>query len=217
VKRLFVLLCLVLIVLLPSGHAQVFAGVSNLDEPDGSPQLGLIPEQWLAISFTTASGTEWSLNSAVLRLVRYGTPGPLTVSLNSDASGQPGTPIAQFSSTMLLESGLVNRLFVLSDPVPLTAGETYWIVGAGASSNFDNHFGWKSTDGSGAETGLPGWTLSDHPAVSFNQGSSWAVRSDYPPFKVAINVVPEPGEYALAGGLCLAGFALCRRRGNRWR
>lgn len=118
--------------------------------------------QWLAQSFTTASG-QTSVGRVVLTLAVTGSPAPTAISIYASSGGLP-TGSALVSTNLPLEF-VAGTASAVSIPVPctVTASTQYWIVMNSVGST-GNQFSWSVNNvGSGA-------------AVSFN-GTTWSTQT----------------------------------------
>lgn len=193
-------------------HAEL--AVSNLWLPFTGDVYDIRASQFVAMNFTTGPGTGWPLESLYLMLDSVAPdPGTLTVSLNADASGLPGTLVAPLS-TPVPPSVFGVYQFSPGGSVWLAPATTYWVVASGTAPDTGGDYGWAwAFGGITAEVGLPGWTILDGAAGTFDGGASWEVfpAPNTPPAMFAVEV-PESHGHALTAGLGLLGLAAWRRR-----
>ncbi|MCP5524585.1 MAG: PEP-CTERM sorting domain-containing protein [Verrucomicrobiales bacterium] len=206
------------IVLSSSLHAAV--GVSNLGELGAGFGYPVDMTYRVGMSFTTGAGAGWSLQSvdmSLFSLATSGGGGVLTLSLNADLAGLPGGHLVTLDTLSPIVSLTPTTYnFTPTAPLSLAPLTTYWLLAPGSGADFvDPGINWQKTGFPGfGETGLPGWTILDGVANSFDGGASWYAMPQYEPAMFGVNVsdVPEPQVYALFAGLGLAGFAVLRRR-----
>lgn len=113
---------------------------------------------WLAQAFTP--GTNQSPGRFLLTMSVTGSPGPFTVSIQTDASGHPsGTALA----TTVVPPGYVpgsSTQITIPLPCSLTVATQYWIVINAVGDPSDLYTWFKSNQASGASTSTNGstWT-----------------------------------------------------------
>jgi PEP-CTERM motif len=166
----------------------------------GSPK-----NQVLGMPFT--AGATADLADALLALsYQLGTNGPITLYLESNASGQPGTILATLTQVGSIPSaaGLVTFDYG-GAPVALVSGTQYWLVAVQPDSS--------TTDR---------WYLSnaDTGATAYNEVGNatgpWTLLSDesVSAFQVDGSAVPEPSTWAMML-LGFAGLGFVGWRGRR--
>lgn len=113
--------------------------------------------QWLAQSFTTASG-QTQVGRVVLTLALAGSPAPTTIGIYASSGGLPtGSALA---STPLPKEFVPGTATAISIPVPctVTALTQYWIIMSAAGSS-GNQYSWSLNNvGSGAAISTNGTT-----------------------------------------------------------
>lgn len=148
-----------------------------------------------AAGFTLPSGTNYTLDSIILRLDVTNASSSVTFSLFGDVDGNPGgLPLLSFT-TQTLTAGISDYTLLPSASFTLQTLNTYWIAATGISPSID---------------GVT-W-LASNPGVTPNGiATSAGFRSDssgtYPParsstiqntYQVSGTIVPEPSSVALA-------------------
>jgi hypothetical protein len=113
-----------------------------------SGPASFLGQNWIAVPFTlTANHTVYALEASVGYV--EGT-NSVTLSLNADSGGLPGTALATADSTNLENYGSCCQLAIIKDPagIPVTAGTQYWVVASTDSTNSDVFDAWafNSTD-----------------------------------------------------------------------
>lgn len=115
---------------------------------------------WVAQSFTTGSGTS-GIGRIVLTLAVTGTPGPLTLQLQSNSAGAPsGTVLGQ---VVIPPNWAPATAGAVSIPLPvagLAPSSVYWIVAEPAGDAGDYFALSESNQTSGAATSVNGTTWS---------------------------------------------------------
>jgi hypothetical protein len=164
---------------------------------------------WLAQGFKTPS-VAYQLESVTIHLPNPpGAGGEFEVSLWSSSGIIPDISLAKLSGPSAPAGGA--NVYTPSSPITLKADTTYYVVSGVVNGGWPfPAYGWMG----GLPPITPGPGTPEGVAVSFDQGANWLAYSDPKIVVLAmqVNVVPEPGEWALlGGGLCL-GFALLRRR-----
>lgn len=182
----------------------------NLDRTRG----GSIPATtvlWQAQQFTT-DGVAYQLDHIVLFMKRVSESGNASVSIWSDVSSLPGTPLYPLVLNDLegYTESLSETQFTPSLAVHLDANSTYWVVlqSADAGSEFEWSF---TLDETGSGAGFsPRWSeLNPAPG-----GSWYAMELDPYQMQVtvtALSAVPEPASAAFLCGLIGSGLLLRRR------
>jgi hypothetical protein len=152
----------------------------------------------LAMAFTPSGS--FDLTEIILGINYQGTPGPVTVTLNSDSGDAPGTVLESWSVTGMPDfySGVTNVLETATptSTIGLTSGDQYWIE---ISSTPPTLSGWYFNDTSAEGTiwGADFGTMTDQINGSFDvQG---------------VSVTPEPATWLLCG-IGLASVFLGKRR-----
>jgi hypothetical protein len=133
------------------------------------------PEEWLAAAFTpSANHTVTKIKVAASLL--QGT-NALVLSLNSDASGVPGTAIKTWNLKGLVASGTCCTLAVRSDAagIPVTAGTQYWIVLSTNSKDPDTYAFWADNDTDEVDPVPVGFYCSADQGGSCGTNDAWTV------------------------------------------
>lgn len=139
----------------------------------------------------------------------YSTGAEVTVSLDSDSGGTPGTALESWDADVLapLNPGFPIVTLLSPLPVTVTGGSQYWLVVGPATETTD--VGWANA-GDGQPSVVPGTTTAYN-----NDGSGWVDA----PFSEAFDVLdsatstPEPGSIALLSiGLIIVSLLTCARR-----
>lgn len=183
--------------------------VSNLAETDiGSSGIFFTPDQRSGTGFSVASGTDYTLNSIIVKgTVSSGSANDLVMTLYSDnGSGLPGSSLATLNFV-----GQNSGLFTF-DPasvVTLTAGTTYlWAL----QLNDTGEFRVRITT-STAESGLAGWSIADNIISSGDGGGSWSAGAGISSlFSVDATAVPEPSTSLMGLGAVVLLCGIRRRR-----
>lgn len=159
----------------------------------------------LAQGFTTGSLTEFlTLQSVTLGLFADVGVSARTVSLFTNAAGNPGTLVATSSPVNVGAAGLYTFDF---GSIPLAANTGYWIV---PQPDVSWHVEAAFTNPT-AENGSGYGSLGTR-AQTFASGGNWT-STGLTSYAVSVTAVPEPSTYALAAtALCLCGIAVARRR-----
>jgi hypothetical protein len=104
---------------------------------------------WIAIPFTPTSNYTVNQLRASVAWGQSGTEG-VTLSLNADANGLPGSVLFGRNLTSLGDFGACCTLAIASDSagVPITAGTQYWVVASTSASTSSTYDAWafNSTD-----------------------------------------------------------------------
>ena len=191
------------VVILSSAPAQAqVVIVDNLTQPnEGVDSLGVFAA---AQQFTT-DGTARQLSSVTLALI--GNPGDsLTVTLDSDAGGIPGSDLLNLGTAVPTSNAAFTDItLVPATPFTLAANTSYWIAG-----QYNGTPGWGFTGdgfspGSNDSSGVG--SLGDYSEFNFG----W-VSDPLSPYLIEVQATPEPGASALAAGFFLTGAVFLRRR-----
>jgi len=207
--RLRTLAALALLAGTAPAHALTY--ISNLTQFAFS-QNPVSTSSWLAEPFITDnSAPSFSLNDYMMSMFNATTAsGDFTVSLFSDNSGQPGSPIALGTGTGDPSTTEVYT-YTFSSTI-LQPNTEYWMVASVSSgaSSYNAAYVSASDPYAGTWTSTPGWVFSN------DQGASWnvAILGISPQFAVDATptVVPEPATYALLLGLPAFALVYFRRR-----
>jgi hypothetical protein len=70
----------------------------------------------------------------------------VTVSLNSDSGGLPGTSLGSFDHTGLPQFGSCCTVVVSNGGIPITAGSKYWVVVSTGPDTLDTWDAWNQND-----------------------------------------------------------------------
>src|SRR5581483_10621370 len=146
--------------------------------------------QGQAASFTVGSSARVGSLSLALSCFFCSSSDDLTISLNSDSSGLPGSAIETFTYS---DSGLGNfgdpnplvSLTSLTHPL-LNAGTTYWLTVVDSAGNDAVVWNWNQTGDSSST------------ATSLDGGATWA-NAGLTPGAYQLNDVPEPASVMLLG------------------
>ena len=205
-----ILTCLTALATLP--HASAAVVTTNLGEPTDNNGWGVQSSQWIGMSFTV--GTDfplWTLDSTDLRASANGPVIPdFTVELHADAGGVPGLLLMTFAGPN--PTALGTYTFAAAPATTLTASTTYWITAESMSINGAAYSWVRTLPDSGADTGLPGWSIGNNVGASFDAGATWDAFNIGPSLlSISATPVPEPS-VTLTGGLAVLGLLLRRRR-----
>ena len=178
--------------------------VSNLAATFVDNEGPLTASQWEANVFTNTS----LMKLTGVSLYLYNTDA--SPSLYSDAGGQPGVDLTDFTAAPGNASigGHGIYSFTPNTTVLLQPNTNYWIVGKGLGSTSDSY--WDFTQDTTPNIGLD--------ALTQSSGASWTTNFPYSEKFEVDGVVPnvttpEPGAIALFSGMSLTGLtALVRRR-----
>ncbi len=199
-----------------SNNAQMTTGFGSIDEDQNG---------WLAQTFETGA-EKLNLNSVSLLLgdASGDVNEPLVVSLYDDNMGQPGSDLADLTSS--ITSPVTAGSYVYqAGAIPLDTNTVYWIVASTSTVADDGSYRWAFTDSNSVDNpdavlqnmdANSGWSfdLDNTYATSTDEGDSWSVNSGSPQqFEISASV-PEPATWALLGPGCafLFGVARLRRR-----
>ena len=151
-----------------------------------------------AMAFTPSE--TFDLSEIILGLNYQGTPGPVTVTLNSDSGNAPGTVLESWSVTGMPDfySGVTNALETVTptSTIGLTSGDQYWI------------------EISSTPPTLSGWYFNDTSAEGTIWSAEFGTLTDQinGPFDVQGVSVPEPATWPLCGIGLVAVFLGKRRK-----
>jgi hypothetical protein len=156
----------------------------------------------LAEAFTPASSEQLSnVEVEVFPVVGFGGDPFFDVSLFSNASGLPGSLIATLGTDLTAPSG--GGLVTVSDLVPLTGGQEYWVVLSPYDGTTD--VGWEQ----GGSASLP---YAFTPSATGTGGWSSAGTPQPLQLQVDASTVPEPGGFTLVfSGIAALTLLLNRR------
>jgi hypothetical protein len=195
------------------GSADAGLIVSNIDHTDAP-----IPVDPFDAQAFTAGGANQVLGSVTLRLGDFsGAAQTVTVSLNSDASGQPGESVLALGSISLAADTPSFADYTVTAPSPFTlqANTTYWVVAQTDSGDFVFWSGTLSTASTGPGTLGPGAVRPDTVARWDTFTSArYELEVDAPALDTpAAATVPEPASLTLlsVGAAGLLGYAWRRR------
>jgi hypothetical protein len=178
--------------------------VSNLADTFVDNAGPITASTWEANVFTNTS----LMKLTGVSLYLYNTDS--SPSLYSDAAGQPGVDLTDFTAAPgnagIGGHGIYS--FTPNTTVLLQPNTNYWIVDKGLGSTSDSY--WDFTQDTTTNIGLD--------ALGRNSGASWTTNFSFSEKFEVDGVVPnvttpEPGAIALFGGMSLTGLtALIRRR-----
>ncbi len=165
-----------------------------------------------------------SVTGATLPLALVPPPGtaqtvtPLTVYIESNASGMPGSILATLTQTGSYSNYPVTSLvnFACSGScATLDAGSTYWIVGQQTDPANSTGWFWSPTDSGTwyynyADSATGPWNVANAVGIA-NPNATAAFDVTGTP-STSTPPVPEPGSLALLGTGMLGGLALIRRK-----
>lgn len=153
----------------------VYTGLSVATQPTAGTGTTASNSLYIAQSFTT--GTNTAVGRILLTVAVTGTPNPLTLTIQANASGIPsGTALV---TTLVPPSLYTGSATSVSIPLPvtgLTASTTYWIV-ANAVGDASDFFAFsRSNQASGVSTSTNGttWAAQTYGLIYsiFNQGTN---------------------------------------------
>jgi hypothetical protein len=204
-----------------SGAARADVILSNLPGNDRSTTFingprggfdGVIPFGSKAAGFTMTTSSDFLLDEVQLRLLFVSANSvPVVALYNTNALGNPGTPLITLTNPPVLPVGAITTFsFLPPAPFTLAAGSTYWIVVSNAATVPDS-FLWEANAPSIRPTGL-----ATSAGYRFNNGPPPPVSasSTFNSFAVlATALIPEPSTGLLCGVgmLGLMGVAWWRK------
>jgi hypothetical protein len=160
----------------------------------------------VAAPFTTDNAT-YSLNSVILLLSAADNSSPLTVSIYSAGTSEPGSLLETLSGANPATPGYSYFSFS-STGLTLTPNTTYYIVAATSGLGY---YTWSGSTSSIVEN-TPGATWSIHHATYLGYpGASELELGISRQLSITATAVPEPGAFATLAGLVALGFAAWRR------
>jgi hypothetical protein len=155
----------------------------------------------VAQEFTTGSLSELiaSVSVAIGPISSAGSD--FTVSLYSDASGQPGTLLNQLAGPTTPTSSAVNAY--TASGLTLTASTVYWLVFDNPASGSTVYVQNTDTGGSLVTTSSAGWSLGNTEIVPTGSKPYEIYPNAVPLFSIDASPVPEPAPLTLSalGGL----------------
>jgi hypothetical protein len=167
----------------------------------------------VAVGETFTASSSGTLSQITLALQYVAGTNAATVSLTSDAGGQPGSVLESWSvSGLPPEDGNFHTPVTVTDATSqaLVAGTSYWVV---VTTTADASLSWMFSN-----TGGGGNPVQANHATSFDGGSTWSTATDsQAAFSVStadvVVAAPEPSAIVLLG-IGLSGFAVkgLRRR-----
>jgi hypothetical protein len=159
---------------LAPGEAPIYDNLAG-KYPDGTyyccvgwvvsgPDVPLFGQTWLAAAFTPANNTSVTRVDLGIGFVS-GNTNALVVTLNSDASGAPGTELAKFEIRNMPMFGSCCAVATVKDKAgtALVGGQQYWVVVKTNNKDSDIWANWNSNDTEQINP-VPG---------AYNAGSGW--------------------------------------------
>jgi hypothetical protein len=125
--------------------------ISNLDGNDASQSAGLNDLRNKGMGFTMPA-TEYTLESATLRLATFGPNTNPIVEIWDDVGGNPGTPLVTLINPVFASSGIANYDFIPPGTFTLEANTTYWLVAYGPVGA--DAYDWKASSPAVTPTGI---------------------------------------------------------------
>mgnify|MGYP003572055765 FL=1 len=145
------LFCMALVWGAFASTAQADELISNLPGNDGSQSADLDELRNKGMGFTMP-GTDYTLDSAVLRLETFGSNVAPIVEIWSDVAGLPGAPLITLDNPAFAPSGIANYEFTPPASFTLMANTTYWLVAYGPVGV--DRYDWKASSPGVIPTGI---------------------------------------------------------------
>lgn len=220
VRSLTTALVLAAAATLPSARVVAVEAVSNLTPPQaGGSALGVISQQWRAVSFLTGASamTLDSVEIGAKDNTQFGVGTGFTLTLAADPDGifggNPGGGLSILSGP---QPG-VTGIYGYTDPLDtlLDANTPYWLIASVDPGSPSASFHWFLAD-SVAETGLPDWQIA-YVSHYYNQVEWYQTQSEVPlGFRVNASEisteVPEASTWAAGGLVALMAATAWRRQ-----
>ena len=168
------MIALVAVFALPGGIAQAETVVSNIGQSTVTPRAIVSSTQSQAQAFTTGSAAGgYELESVDLEVLNFvGTTSHISVSIYSEASGEPGSEVHALSNPSTIAGNGV-RTFTAPANATLGASTTYFVV----ISSTDSQLLLRRTAASAEDTGgATGWSIANN--RQFNSGTGWGTTVD---------------------------------------
>jgi MYXO-CTERM domain-containing protein len=192
----------VLALVLAAGQASADVIISNHPGNDGSQTAGIDgSSRTKGMGFAMPSGTDYFLDSVVLRLNITNADVEPRIEIFSDSGGVPGSSLTTLSNPSIDALGIGDYSFMPAADFVLSADTSYWIV---ASSGNGITYDWKASSPSQTPTGL-----ATHTGATFGAYPPQNTSSILTTYMINGTAVPAPGAAAL---LAVGGLAATRRR-----
>jgi hypothetical protein len=166
-----------------------------------------------AVSFTLPTGTDYTLDNAVLRLGAYDGTEVFNVQIRNDTGGvNPGsTVLANFTLPAAQGAGIFDYTFNSPTAFTFTQNTKYWLyvdisTGSGGSGSFD----WLASSPNVTPTGVASFGAY---RFSLNNGTSFVQNNTFNSFQVNATAVPwETDALPVIGSTVLFGLGLWGKR-----
>ena len=169
-----------------------------------------------AVGFTLPTGSNYQLDSIVLRLQNYNTVtgGDVAlIQLYADAAKTSTSPLGTTLQSVLFTnptstSDTVNNFtFTPTSTFTFAADTRYWLLVDATAGNF----AWRANNPAITPTGIGGVAFNSYQA-SNNNGSSYINSTVFNSFDINATVAPVPFEFAPTGGFAMLGAGWLLRK-----
>ena len=213
------LFCGLLLALLGTGAVQAQTTLYQSSPSTGSSCLSPTGQN-AATEVTTPASPTYQISSVTLNVTSFSASN-LVVSLYSDASGLPGSPVAALGTATLGTGGAAPVTLTPTTPVALSASTRYWIVAStNGTGNCDIAWNFGTAPTSSPLTHTDDATTPPAGPWALNNGANFAITVTgstvtAPSAPGAIAPVPTLSQWALillSGVLGLVAVGFSRRR-----